>query len=257
MQSTQRVETGLKAIESIWQEIFDTFVTEVVSVIVSIIDTSLEGALTRLKSECEGPASSTASGLSGTKKRPLLDSTLTSLSSIGDIREGGAGTRTRGFEDNCPPCNTEEREPKRRRLISTSSQNSTVQFSEMSAEMNFNVADMLREMETRIEKQARSIETLTMENHQVRLARYHSTLSALNLDLKLKTTLLQNGNSATPREPVRSLANSPSLCHSPSKGPNTAGSRVYPSSAEQLKYLHSPFRDNVRDDQRRHQNYVA
>lgn len=144
-QSKQRVDDAFNALEGVWEQVFDIFVTEVASV----IDRSLEDALVTLKSQGED----LARGLRGESIGAQLKRRSTG-DPLGSEEDGRAETvKDRSSRDH-----------KRRRLSEWSSPPSPQQKEPSNSARS--LEDILYDMRSTIDQQTHSLQFLTKENSE-------------------------------------------------------------------------------------------
>jgi hypothetical protein len=173
-QSKERVENTFKALGGLWENLFDLFAAEVVKV----IDARQEDALTMMRGQGESIIKDILASSGGlVKQKPSITNSVESSVKNKSRKEGERGRSRDLVQQN--PANAsydsghgDSRGNKRRRLAShttcdagTSGQPQPPMLGDIV--LDERVKDILEEMKSKIDRQARSLEYLTKENKLV------------------------------------------------------------------------------------------
>jgi hypothetical protein len=162
----ERVENNLKTLGYLWEDIFDVFVQGVVGT----IDGRLQDALISLKREGDHAVSKVlASGSRSLKRKTGVSD---SLSPIGRGRLGQSDTLIKathtssaGYDDSEEVDDSQNH--KRRRLASMSLEKDEEEVMLKIEDVDASVLAMLEDMKMKMDRQAKTVETLTQENKKV------------------------------------------------------------------------------------------
>ncbi|KAJ7155987.1 hypothetical protein C8R43DRAFT_1234838, partial [Mycena crocata] len=159
-QSKVRVEDDFRALGSVWEQVFDVFVKEVVHV----IDAGLQDAITTLKKEGEHAVKEIIANAAGSVKH----------SAAGDsaVPYDRKRARTRGpaekenEESRSGRGASRDRDHKRRRFASRSSSPDSHDRRSVRHGGGDSIEDILQQMKMKIDQQAHSLQILTKENSE-------------------------------------------------------------------------------------------
>jgi hypothetical protein len=161
----ERVENNLKTLGYLWEDIFDVFVQGVVGT----IDSRLQDALISLKRERENAVSKVlASGSHSLKRKAGVSDSLSpdGRGRLGqsDTLKEAAHTSSGGYDEGVG----DSQSHKRRRLASISLESHQDEEEVMLKieDVDASVLAMLEDMKMKMDRQAKTVETLTQENNK-------------------------------------------------------------------------------------------
>ncbi|KIM87051.1 hypothetical protein PILCRDRAFT_4280 [Piloderma croceum F 1598] len=188
----ERVDNGLKTLGYLWEDIFDVFVQSVVGT----IDGRLQDALISLKREGENAVSKVLASGSRSLKRKVGVSD--SLSPYGQGRRGQSDTLKEATHTSSEDYDDSEevgdsKSHKRRRLASMSlvSHQDEEEVRLKIEDVDASVLAMLEDMKMKMDRQAKTVETLTQENNKACFLHF----MILKTSLSNSPNLAQSGSS--------------------------------------------------------------